>query len=167
MTQVRKRTRIIVRMSALIDKWWSLSVRLLDPETRRDSRTSRPQMMDGVRVIRHSRQVKLMLTMTHSAPAGLRARLVARARFLRELQNAPQSKAVENWHWNQVLQAASQRSQSGCERYPSAGFGLTKAPIDHSRAAGSREHGRNRAPAQLSLSPSRFLLGQGGNSIPS
>ena len=73
-------------------------MRLLDPERRREAKTSRPLMMDGVgRVSRHSRQVTLLLTIAHSAAAGLRARFVALARFLRDLQNAPQLTGLERW----------------------------------------------------------------------
>ncbi len=56
-TRDRKRTRIRVRLNALFFNWWSLFVRLIDPESRREARTSRPLLMDGVaRVTRHSRQ---------------------------------------------------------------------------------------------------------------
>ena len=55
-------------------------------------------MMVGVgRASRHSRQVTLLLTIAHRAAAGLRVRFVVLARFMRELQNAPQLTGVERW----------------------------------------------------------------------
>ena len=97
-TQDLKRTRIMARMNALFYNWWSLFVRLISPEARREAQTSRPTMLAGVgRVTRHSRQKKLLLTIAHSASRGLRAAFEALARFLREVQNAPQLSAVERW----------------------------------------------------------------------
>ncbi len=97
-TRDRKRTRIMVRMNALFHNWWSLFVRLIELGSRREARTSRPLLMDGVgRVTRHSRQTTLLLTIAPSASAGLRAAFAAMSRFLREIQNAPQWTAVERW----------------------------------------------------------------------
>ena len=100
-TQDLNRTRIMVRLNALFYNWWSLFVRMIDPESRREARTSRPQMMEGVarvtRVTRHGRQTTLLLTIAHSASVHLREAFVAMTRFLRELQNAPQLTAVERW----------------------------------------------------------------------
>ncbi len=97
-TQDLNRTRIMVRLNALFYNWWSLFVRMIDPDSRREARTSRPQMMEGVgRVTRHGRQTTLLLTVAHSAAAGLRAAFAAMTRFLRELQNATQLTAVERW----------------------------------------------------------------------
>ena len=48
MTQDLSRTRIMVRVNALFYNWWSLFVRMIDPESRREARTSRPQMMERV-----------------------------------------------------------------------------------------------------------------------
>ena len=97
-TQDLKRTRIMARMNALFYNWWSLFVRLISPEARRDAQTSRPTMLAGVgRETRHSRQKKLLLTIAHSASRGLRAAFEALARLLREVQNALQLSAVERW----------------------------------------------------------------------
>ncbi len=48
MTQDLDRTRIMVRLNALFYNWWSLFVRVIDPESRREAKTSRPQMMGAV-----------------------------------------------------------------------------------------------------------------------
>ena len=47
MTQDLNRTRIMVRLTALFYNWWSLFVRMIDPDSRREAQTSRPQMMEG------------------------------------------------------------------------------------------------------------------------
>ena len=97
-TQDLKRTRIMARRNALFCNWWSLCVRLIAPETRREAQTSRPKMLAGVgRVTRHGRPKKLLLTIAHAASRGLRAAFEALARFLREIQNGPQLSAVERW----------------------------------------------------------------------
>ena len=97
-TRDLKRTGIMVRLNALFYNWWSLFVRLIEPESRREAKTSRPLLMDGVaRVRQHSRQTTLLLTIAHSAAAGLRAAFEAMTRFLREIQNAPQLTSLERW----------------------------------------------------------------------
>ena len=93
-----KRTRIMVRLNAVVYNWWSLFVRMLDPECRREAKTSRPLMMQGVaRATRHGRQTTLLLTVAHSASGGLRAAFAQTCRFLRDVQNAPQLTAHERW----------------------------------------------------------------------
>ena len=93
-----KRTRIMVRLNALIYNWWSLFVRMLDPECRREAKTSRPLMMQGVaRATRHGRQTTLLLTVAHSASAGLREAFARTCRFLRDVQNAPQLTTQQRW----------------------------------------------------------------------
>ena len=95
-TQDLQRTAIMARLDALVYNWWSLYVRMVDPEARRKAQTSRPQMMDGVaRVTQRGRQKSLILTIAQSAAGGLRAAFVALTSFLRELQNAPQLTPVE------------------------------------------------------------------------
>lgn len=112
-TQDLKRTRIMARMNALFYNWWSLFVRLISPEARREAQTSRPTMLAGVgRVTRHSRQKKLVLTIAHSASRGLRAAFEGLARFLREVQNAPQLTAVERW-WGILSRAYPNISEGG------------------------------------------------------
>lgn len=97
-TRDLNRPRIMVRLNALFYNWWSLLVRMIDPDSRREARTSRPQMVEGVgRVTRHGRQTTLLLTVAHSAAVGLRPAFAAMTRFLRELKNAPQLTAVERW----------------------------------------------------------------------
>ena len=98
MTQDLKRTRIMVRMNALSCNQWSVYARMIDPEARREAKTSRPMIMDGVaRVTRHSRQTTLVLTIAPSAAASLRESFEEMARSLRELPTNPQLAHVERW----------------------------------------------------------------------
>ena len=117
-----------------------------------------------------NRHVTLLLTIAYSAAAVLRASFVALVRFLRDLQNAPQLTRVERWY--QILaralltyfrggrnatgapagliqacpllvQAPPYRSQSGCERYPTAEFRLNPSrrylPLRWHTARGRQE----------------------------
>ena len=98
MTHDLKHTRIMVRMNALSCNWWPVYARRIDPDARREAKTSRPMMMDGVaRVTRHGRQTTLVLTIAPRAAARLRESFEEMARFLRELSTAPQLAQVERW----------------------------------------------------------------------
>ena len=48
MTQDLKRTRIMVRMKPLFYNWWSVYARMIDPDARREAKTSCTMMMDDV-----------------------------------------------------------------------------------------------------------------------
>ncbi|MDE0207883.1 MAG: transposase [Candidatus Tectomicrobia bacterium] len=122
MTQDLKRTRIMVRMNALFYNWWSVYARMIDPDTRREAKTSRPMMMDGVaRVTRHGRQTTLVLTIAHSAAARLRESFEEMARFLRELPTAPQLAEAERWC--RILERAYKKY------YGDRGLRLTARPL--------------------------------------
>ena len=47
-TQDLKRTAIMARLNAPVYNWWSLDVRMIDSEARREAQTSRSPMMDEV-----------------------------------------------------------------------------------------------------------------------
>ena len=73
MTQDLKRARIMVRINTLSCNWRSVYARMIDPDTRREAKTGRPIVMDGVaRATRHGRQTTVLPTIAHSAAAGLR-----------------------------------------------------------------------------------------------
>ena len=93
-----KRTQITARIIALVYNWWSLFVRLVDPETAREAVTSRPLLMEGVaRASRHAGQTALKLTSSHSQAVRIKPKLAAVAHFLRDLQSAPQLTVIERW----------------------------------------------------------------------
>jgi hypothetical protein len=65
-TQDLHRSQIMVRIIAQIYNWWSLFVRLADPNKRHEAITSRPLLLHGIgRKIRHGRQDKVIVTQTH------------------------------------------------------------------------------------------------------
>ena len=86
-------------MVALIYNWWSLFVRLADPDHHREGITSRPLLLHAVaRQSRHAGQTRLTVSSMH-AKAGAAARALWRiASFFGGLrQNAEQLSAVERW----------------------------------------------------------------------
>ena len=66
-TQDIKRCRFISRMVALIYNWWTLYVRLSNPDSHRESITSRPLLMSAIgKMTESSRQKKISITSQHS-----------------------------------------------------------------------------------------------------
>ncbi|MBV8591517.1 MAG: hypothetical protein JO212_15920, partial [Acetobacteraceae bacterium] len=65
-TQDLKRCRLLARSVGLIYNWWSLFVRLADPEHYREAITSRPLLLQAIaRQTRHAGQTKLTVSSTH------------------------------------------------------------------------------------------------------
>jgi hypothetical protein len=86
-------------MVALISNWWSLFVRLADPDHHREVITSRPLLLHAVaRQSRHAGQTRLMVSSMH-AKAGAAARALRRiASFFTGLkQTAEQLSPIERW----------------------------------------------------------------------
>ena len=66
-TQDIKRCRIISRMVALIYNWWTLFVRLSNPDSHKESITSRPLLMSAIGKLTESgSQKKITLTSQHN-----------------------------------------------------------------------------------------------------
>ena len=116
-----KRTQITARIVALVYNWWSLFVRLIDPETSREAITSRPLMLEGVaRASRHAGQTTLKLTSSHSEALQLQPKLTAVAHFLRDVQSAPQLTSIERWC--RILGRALSKFLAGKIPRPPPGF---------------------------------------------
>ena len=112
------RCQLMARFIALIYNWWSLFVRLAEPDRHLEAVTSRPLLLSAIaETTRHARQTTLKVSSSH-AKAGWAANVLASiARFLRELvQNAEQltadqrwrhilSRAVRSWLGGQLLRA--------------------------------------------------------------
>src|SRR5271165_5769184 len=61
-----KRCRLLARSVALIYNWWSLFVRLADPEHHREAITSRPLLLTALaRRTHHAGQVRLTVSRAH------------------------------------------------------------------------------------------------------
>jgi hypothetical protein len=93
------RCQIMARLIALVYDWWTLFVRLADPDHHREALTSRPLLLHSVACqSRHAGQTRLTVTACH----GRRDRVIPALRrisqFFRELrENAEQLTAAERW----------------------------------------------------------------------
>ena len=66
-TQDMKRCRFISRMVALVYNWWTLFMRLSNPDSHKESITSRPLLMSAIGKLTESgRQKKITLTSQHN-----------------------------------------------------------------------------------------------------
>jgi len=99
-TRDLKRCRLLAGVVALVYNWWSLFVRLADPEHHREAITSRPLLLTAVaRRTQHAGQVKLTISSPHANQHLARRAYVRIARFLAELRNsAEQLDRLQRWY---------------------------------------------------------------------
>ena len=97
-TQDLTRCRLLAGMVALIYNWWSLFVRLADPEHHREAITSRPLLLSAIaRKTQHAGQVTLTISSTHGLRDKARHAYVRIAGFLGGLrQTREQLNPLEN-----------------------------------------------------------------------
>ncbi len=98
-TRDLKRCRLLARIVALVYNWWSLFVRLADPQHHREVITSRPLLLHAVaKQSRHAGQKRIIISSMHGqADAAARA-LRAIAAFFADLkQTAEQLSDLERW----------------------------------------------------------------------
>jgi hypothetical protein len=95
-----KRCRLLAGMVALIYNWWSLFVRLADPEHHREAITSRPLLLSAIaRRTQHAGQVTLTISSTHGMRDKARRAYVRIAGFLASLRKtAEQLDPLERWY---------------------------------------------------------------------
>ena len=98
-TQDLKRCRLVAGMVALIYNWWSLFVRLADPEHHREAITSRPLLLSAIaRRTQHAGQVTLTISSAHGLRDKARHAYVRIAGFLADLRKtAEQLDPLERW----------------------------------------------------------------------
>jgi hypothetical protein len=99
-TQDLKRCRLMARIVALIYNWWSLFVRLADPDQHTEAITSRPLLLYAVgRQTRHANQTTITITSTHGK-AGQVCRMLAEvAAFFTSLRPmAEQLTDLDRWY---------------------------------------------------------------------
>jgi hypothetical protein len=88
MTQDLARCRLMARMVALIYNWWSLFVRLAEPDKHLEAITSRPLLLHGVATqTRHAGQTHITITSTHAKQGLIQAVMTNLAAFLQSLKN--------------------------------------------------------------------------------
>lgn len=98
-TQDLKRCRLMASTVALVYNWWSLFVRLADPEHHREVITSRPLLLHAVaQQRRHGRQTRITVSSMHArARAAARALRAIAAFFAGLKRTAEQLTALERW----------------------------------------------------------------------
>jgi hypothetical protein len=93
------RCQIMARLVALVYNWWTLFVRLADPDRHREALTSRPLLLHSVaRQTRHAGQTRLTVTACHGRRDQVIQALRRISKFFQELrQTAEQLTATERW----------------------------------------------------------------------
>jgi hypothetical protein len=87
-TKDLKRCRLTSRLVALVYNWWSLFVRLAQPQKHAEAITSRPLLLHGVaRQTKHAGQTTLTITSNHARNHIVQAALQALNGFLVQLKN--------------------------------------------------------------------------------
>ena len=86
-------------MIALIDNWWTLFVRLTNPDTNWEAEMSRPLLLSSVgRLTQTVRQKPIKITSQHSAQDTLKAAWISVGRFFNQLKRmAPPLTRRECW----------------------------------------------------------------------
>ena len=86
-TRDLQRCRLIARIVALIYNWWTLFVRLADPDQHTEAITSRPLLLYAVgRQTRHANQTSITITSTHGKAGRVRRMLAEVAAFFTSLR---------------------------------------------------------------------------------
>lgn len=93
------RCQIMAQLTALVYDWWTLFVRLADPDRHREALTSRPLLLHSVaRQTRHAGQTRLTVTACHGRRDWVIQALVRISQFFRELrETAEQLTATDRW----------------------------------------------------------------------
>lgn len=99
-TQKIKPCRLIARMIALIYNWWSLFVRLAEPDKHFEAIVSRPLLLHGVgKQTTHAAQKTLTITSTHGRAAYVREAYQRISDFFNQLKAiAPQLTPLQCWY---------------------------------------------------------------------
>ena len=87
-TQDLARCQLMARMVALVYNWWTLFVRLAQPQKHFEAISSRPLLLHGVATqTRHGGQTRLTITSTHAKRSAIQAILTNLAAFLTTLKS--------------------------------------------------------------------------------
>ena len=119
-TQDLKRCRLLAASVALIYNWWSLFVRLADPDQHREVITSRPLLLQAIaRKTQHAGQTTLSVSSTHGEQQVARRAYLRIARFFASLRaKAEQLDAVQRWY--RILSEALRKYLRGRQLIPPA-----------------------------------------------
>jgi hypothetical protein len=119
-TQDLKRCRLLAASVALIYNWWSLFVRLADPDQHREVITSRPLLLQAIaRKTQHAGRTTLSVSSTHGEQQTARRAYLRIARFFAGLrEKAEQLDAVQRWY--RILSEALRKYLHGRQLIPPA-----------------------------------------------
>ncbi len=117
-TRKIKPCRFIARMIALIYNWWSLFVRLAEPDKHYEAIVSRPLLLHGVgKQTSHAGQKTLTITSTHGRASYVRAAYERVCAFFNELKAiAPQLTPLQCWY--RILSEAMTKYLQGAHLKP-------------------------------------------------
>ena len=112
-TQKLKPCRLIARMIALIYNWWSLFVRLAEPDKHYEAIVSRPLLLHGVgKQTSHAAQKMLTITSTHGRASYVQAAYQRVCEFFNQLKAiAPQLTPLQCWY--RILSEAMKKYLQG------------------------------------------------------
>ena len=98
-TQELKRCRFMARMTALVYDWWSVLVRLADPDQHTDSITSRPLLLQApARLNCHGRQTRVTISHVHAEAPWVETACPNLSAFFQELRtSAEQLSSAQKW----------------------------------------------------------------------
>ena len=99
-TQDLKRCRYMARITALIYNWWSLFVRLTNPDQHTEAVTSRPLMLYAIgKQTRHAGQNRLTISSTHAEAEKVEQCYRWIAAFFKALRStAEQLTTIQRWY---------------------------------------------------------------------
>jgi hypothetical protein len=117
-TQDIKRCRFMSRITALIYNWWSLFVRLANPNQHTEAITSRPLMLYGIaKQTRHAGQTRLTISSAHAEAEKVELRYRNIAAFFKELwATAEQLTSLQRWY--RILSVALVKYLQGRQLQP-------------------------------------------------
>ena len=96
-TKDLKRCRFISRMVALVYNWWSLFVRLANPEKHHEAITSRPLLLHAVaKQTKHGGQTFLTITSHHAKSEKIEGALRKLSRFLTQVKVAAEQLSMSD-----------------------------------------------------------------------
>jgi hypothetical protein len=121
-TQKIKPCRLVARMIALIYNWWSLFVRLVEPDKHFEAIVSRPLLLHGVgKQTTHAGQKTLTITSSHGRASFARAAYQRINDFFNHLKAiAPQLTPVQCWY--RILSEAMKKYLQGTILRPPDGL---------------------------------------------
>ena len=99
-TQDIERCALSARAVALVYNWWSWYVRLANPKSRLEAKTSRPKLLSGLgKLTSHARVNKIVLVLTHEAATQIKAMIANIRAGIEHIRGAaPQLTGVQRWH---------------------------------------------------------------------